>query len=119
MNSHILIAGLGGFIGTVIRASISESFPIRQPFWITMSINILGSLILGLCIGYLESNPADAKWKAFLTMGICGGFTTFSAFSMENVQLLRNGEIIPAIIYIGSSVLFGITAAWFGYKLTL
>ena len=119
MNSHILIAGLGGFIGTVIRATINESFPIRQPFWTTMCINILGSLILGLCIGYLESNPDDAKWKAFLAVGICGGFTTFSAFSMENVQLLRNGDIITAFMYIGLSVLLGIAAAWFGYKLTL
>ncbi len=119
MNSHILIAGLGGFIGTIIRASISESFPLRQPFWITLGINILGSLILGLCIGYLESNTADTKWKAFLAVGICGGFTTFSAFSIENVQLIRTGDIITALIYIGSSVLLGIAAAWFGYKLTL
>lgn len=119
MNSHILIAGLGGFIGTVIRASVSDLFSLRQPFWTTMSINILGSLILGLCIGYWESNSADAKWKAFLAVGICGGFSTFSAFSMENVQLLRNGEFITAITYIGLSVLLGVAAAWFGYKINL
>ena len=57
------------------------------------------------------------NWKLFLTTGVCGGFTTFSAFSAENLLLLQNGRFSIAFLYIGVSIIAGIGAAWLGFKL--
>jgi CrcB protein len=57
------------------------------------------------------------NWKIFIATGICGGFTTFSAFSVENLLMLQNGKYLLSLLYICSSIIFGIVAAWLGYKL--
>ncbi|MBS1744092.1 MAG: fluoride efflux transporter CrcB [Bacteroidetes bacterium] len=117
---NFLLAGLGGAIGTMMRYAAyilfkSSSFPLG-----TLLINITGSFIIGLVFGLSLRNAAfENNWKVFLATGICGGFTTFSAFSMENVQMLQEGKYLLSGLYIVSSVVAGMFAAWLGYKLSL
>ena len=119
MFNHFLLVGLGGFIGSVLRYAVyllfkTNSFPLA-----TLLVNITGSFVIGLIIGLslMKGNLMNEQWRLFLATGICGGFTTFSAFSMENIHLLEEGKIIACLLYIGGSILFGLAAAWFGYKL--
>jgi len=120
MIKNLLFAGIGGFIGTVLRYLPYQFIKVNQNFWITLCINIIGSFFIGLIIGYgLKNQVWDAKWRSFFAIGICGGFTTFSSFSLENIKLLQNGKIAESMIYIGLSVIAGITAAFIGLKLSL
>ena len=89
-----------------------KNFPLA-----TLLINIAGSFIIGLVIALALRNETFAgNGKLFLATGICGGFTTFSAFSMDNLQLIENGKYGLFAIYIAASVLLGIVAAWLGFK---
>jgi len=118
MIKNILLIGLGGGIGSMCRywASLlllNKSFPVA-----TLLINISGSFIIGLVAAYaLKNEWFAANWKLFLATGICGGFTTFSAFSLENLQLLQQGKYLWALLYIAASIVLGLIATFFGYKL--
>ncbi len=118
MIKNILLIGLGGGIGSMGRylASLllmNKSFPVA-----TLLINISGSFIIGLVAAYALKNEWFAvNWKLFLATGICGGFTTFSAFSLENLQLLQQGKYLWALLYIAASIVLGLMATFFGYKL--
>lgn len=111
---NCVIVGLGGFIGAVLRYLISlipiknpDSFPIN-----TFIINILGALVIGIIAFTAAKNQnLDAKLILFLKVGICGGFTTFSTFSLETANLIKSGCVLTAIIYILLSVILGILAA--------
>ncbi len=119
MLKHLIIVGAGGAIGSIIRYLINYfTKPGTFPF-ATLFINISGSLIIGLIMGLAAKQSFfSSEWKLFLVAGICGGFTTYSAFSYENLQLLQNGKIITAFLYILLSVVLGISAAWIGFKFT-
>ena len=118
MIKNILLIGLGGGIGSMWRYTVSlllvnKSFPVA-----TLLINISGSFIIGLVAAYaLKNEWFAANWKLFLATGICGGFTTFSAFSLENLQLLQQGKYLWALFYIATSIVLGLIATFFGYKL--
>ena len=118
MIKNILLIGLGGGIGSMCRYTVSlllvnKSFPVA-----TLLINISGSFIIGLVAAYaLKNEWFAANWKLFLATGICGGFTTFSAFSLENLQLLQQGKYLWALLYIAASIVMGLIATFFGYKL--
>ena len=118
MIKNILLIGLGGGIGSMCRYTVSlllvnKSFPVA-----TLLINISGSFIIGLVAAYaLKNEWFAANWKLFLATGICGGFTTFSAFSLENLQLVQQGKYLWALLYIAASIVLGLMATFFGYKL--
>ena len=118
MIKNILLIGLGGGIGSMSRYTVSllllnKSFPVA-----TLLINISGSFIIGLVAAYaLKNEWFAANWKLFLATGICGGFTTFSAFTLENMQLLQQGKYLWALLYIAASIVLGLMATFFGYKL--
>lgn len=117
MMKEFLIVGAGGAIGSMLRYAGNvlyshKSFPVT-----TFCINIIGSFVIGIVIGYSIKNQPSVNWKLFLATGICGGFTTFSAFSFENLVLLQNGKILTSLLYIAGSVVLGIAAAWLGYKI--
>ena len=77
-----------------------------------------GYRIIGLVAGLsLKNAEFGNNWKLFLATGICGGFTTFSAFSMDNLQLLQNGKYLTALLYTLLSVGLGLAAAFGGFKL--
>lgn len=114
-----LLVGIGGAIGSMARYGSgvlvgrlwSSAFPLA-----TMLINISGSLIMGLFIGFLaRTTPAwQADARLFFAVGVLGGFTTLSSFSLDTVALLERGEMGQAAIYVLGSVLISILALFAG-----
>ncbi len=113
----ILAIGLGSFIGGITRYLISLSIHQRIlssfPFG-TLTVNILGCLLIGIVFGLADRGNMSQEWRLFLATGILGGFTTFSAFSNETVGMLRDGQFIHASAYIAASVLLGLIATFIG-----
>lgn len=119
MLKQILLIGAGGFIGSVARFLVSRLNTRIDWFSVplgTLTVNVVGSLLIGLLIGISEKSPIlTLEWRMFLMVGLCGGFTTFSSFTGENLILLRNGQILPLLLYTGLSILLGFTAVYLGY----
>jgi CrcB protein len=118
MFKTLLFIGIGGAIGSILRYLTSV---IVTKFWAnqfplaTLITNVLGCFIIGLFIGLLEKNNlANSSLKWFLITGLCGGYTTFSAFGFENYSLFQSNNSSLAYIYIAMSVLVGIFAVWLG-----
>lgn len=115
---QLLLIGLGGFIGSIARYLVSKLNITWQFYNIpmgTLIVNIVGGLLIGFISGLLVHNILTGQnVKLFLITGVCGGFTTFSAFAYENVQLIQEGYNATAIIYIVSSILFSILAVLAG-----
>ncbi len=118
MVKSLLIAGLGGFIGTVLRFLISRYIQVAYVSvfpWGTFVINILGSLMIGIVFGLSEKgNFLSPEWRIFLTIGICGGFTTFSTFSNDAFILMQNKEWLRFTLYATLSFFLGLSAVFFG-----
>lgn len=116
----LLLIGTGSFIGGILRYSLSQfiqtKFLSAFPFG-TLGVNILGCFAIGLVFALSERTNMSPEMRLFLATGICGGFTTFSAFSNETFSLMRDGQLLYASAYITSSVLFGLLATFFGYSL--
>ncbi|MEO9806661.1 MAG: fluoride efflux transporter CrcB [Reichenbachiella sp.] len=110
--------GLGGMIGSVLRFLISQwmlkSTPGIAPIG-TLVVNILGSFLLGFLFHFV--GKMDRSYYVLLTSGFCGGFTTFSTFSVENIDLLLTNSISSAILYISLSLVLGLAAAGCGWYL--
>lgn len=109
---------LGGGTGSVLRYSIhlliknrelSTAFP-----WATFSVNLIGSLLIGLFYTLSTKLTLTQEIRLLLTVGLCGGFTTFSTFSYENLTLLKEGMYSTFILYISSSIILGILATLAG-----
>ena len=82
----------------------------------TLTVNVIGSFLIGFLIGISEKSPIlTVELRMFLMVGLCGGFTTFSSFSGENLMLMRNGQFLPLFLYTGLSILLGFAAVYFGY----
>ena len=87
--------------------------------WATFAINVSGSVVLGL-VAALFANYPDASrknWSLLLGTGFCGGFTTFSAFSLETLELMREGRTWTAVVYVFGSVAAGLLGVWLALKL--
>ncbi|TLG78167.1 fluoride efflux transporter CrcB [Methylocystis sp. B8] len=114
-----LIVFLGGGLGAVARHAVNLLIgrTIGAPFG-TLTINVLGSFLLGAIIGYFAfKGGASQQWRLFLTTGIFGGFTTFSAFSLETVLLYERGQIAVAAFYVAASVGLAIAGLFAGLSL--
>jgi fluoride exporter len=109
---------LGGALGSVFRylTSLMVNKVCIAPFpYATLITNVLGCLLMGLLFGHLEkTNTVSQDLKLFLITGFCGGYTTFSTFSLENMKLLQSDHWLNAFVYIGLSVFLGLIATWFG-----
>lgn len=115
---NFLLVGLGGAAGSMLRYGMYLLFPVKDFPLATLIVNIIGSFIIGVVIALSIKDAAFLNnWKLFLATGICGGFTTFSAFSAENMSLLQNQKYLMAVAYITISMVAGIAAAWLGFKL--
>ncbi len=120
MIKNLFIVGLGGGIGSIIRYAASLLINSKLFPYATLAVNITGSFIIGLVFALtIKEAGFSNNWKLFLATGICGGFTTFSAFSLENMGLLQNGRIGMAGTYILLSVILGILATFLGYWLII
>jgi len=118
MFKLILLVGAGGFIGSVGRYLVQLLFcknTLSVFPYNTIIVNILGSLLIGVIYALSEKqNIMTPEWRIFLATGICGGFTTFSAFSYENISLLRDGHLMQALVYSSLSIIFGLLATYIG-----
>jgi CrcB protein len=108
------LIGLGGALGSIGRYLVAQYVQSRFmgstfPYG-TLIVNITGCFLIGLIFGLLSKSDILSEWKLFLVTGICGGYTTFSAFSYESITLLRNGEISHFCLYIAGSVILGLIA---------
>lgn len=121
MIKSIFFVGIGGAVGSVMRYLLGVlgahylkgTFPIA-----TFITNFLGCLIIGLLIGYFgKSNEINPQLKLLLITGFCGGFTTFSTFAAENVQLLENGNYWLLLGNVVGSVILGIGGVILGMKM--
>lgn len=114
---NCLYVGIGGFIGSVLRY-LCSFFPIGSEFgfpYATLFVNVSGALLIGFLVAYLARSFApDHELLLFLRVGLCGGFTTFSAFSLESIELFKSGEIFTAFIYIVLSVALCLGAVLLG-----
>jgi CrcB protein len=119
--SQIVAIALGGALGSVGRflfaGWVGRVLGINFP-WGTLAVNVVGGLIMGLLVGVMaQAWSVSPAIRAFLTVGVLGGFTTFSAFSLETVLLFQRGDTLAALGYIASSVVFSVGAVWCGLRL--
>lgn len=117
MNPYLLV-GIGGALGAMTRYGVgtlvsapANGFPLA-----TFLINITGSLAMGLLVGYLaKTTPAfQNEIRLFVAVGIFGGFTTFSSFSLDTISMIERGDVLLALAYVLGSVVLGIAALWVG-----
>lgn len=108
------LGGMGRYLlGGFIQRLVATTFPAG-----TLLINITGSFLIGLIIRYAVETPTlTPELRAFLTIGLCGGYTTFSSFSYETVALLEDGEWARAALYVVASVVLSLLATLLGYAL--
>lgn len=122
MKSVLLVA-LGGAIGSVARFKLSGWVLHQTPGWRfpagTLAVNVIGCFIAGLLAGFaVKQDFFTPDARVFLFTGLLGGFTTFSAFGLETLLLLKRGEAGVAMANIVLSVVVGLAVAWLGYGMT-
>lgn len=122
MLKNLLIIGSGGFIGSIARYLVSQlnltvsfhSVPVG-----TLLVNVTGCLLIGFLTGIADKSMIlTAEWRLFLMVGLCGGFTTFSAFANENLMLMHSGQIAAVLLYTALSIFLGFIAVYLGYVTT-
>ena len=120
MLKTILAVGVGSFLGgegrylvSLAMKGVSKGFP-----WVTLTVNLVGCFLIGLLWGVFSKNGTEgSNWALFLTVGLCGGFTTFSTFSKEALVMLQSGNLWGFVGYIAVSVVIGIALVALGYFL--
>lgn len=121
MGRDILLVGIGGLFGSVLRylVSIIASTYLTSPFpYATFAVNVTGCFLIGVIFAVSDRGQLiSPEWRILLTTGFCGGFTTFSTFSFESVKLLQDGEFMYSFANAAFSIVFGLAATWFAIVL--
>ena len=118
MLKNILLVGLGSSIGGILRYTVTLFIKENNFPFATLIVNIIGSFFIGLIFAIsLKNIETQEQIKLFFATGICGGFTTFSAFSLENMQLIKSSNYSMAFLYIALSIMLSLAAVFAGYKL--
>ena len=117
MTAVLVFVGAG--IGGVARYGVGHmlGWPGAAFPWATLLINVSGSLLITVFAGMMEARGLAPQWQALLTIGFCGGYTTFSAFSLETLAMLQSGHWERALAYALASVLLCVLAAFAGLQL--
>jgi CrcB protein len=117
MLNYLLVA-VGGALGSVARfwmaSFVGERLKETFPFG-TLTVNVTGSFLIGFLAAFAASEKLATSGRVFLMIGICGGYTTFSSFSLQTLQLLQNGNVLYAGWNVALSVGLCIIAVWLGY----
>ena len=113
-----LMVALGGALGSVLRFWLGTLIGTRAgaPFWGTLTVNILGSFIIGLAASFEKGGPSDFT-KHFVMLGILGGFTTFSSFSLQTLELFKNNQPGLAALNVILSLALCLLGVWLGHML--
>jgi CrcB protein len=116
---NILLVALGGGLGAAGRYGVSLAMPAKPGEWpwATFGINVVGSLLIGVLAGWLARNPDGEQWRLFLGVGVLGGFTTFSAYSLETLRMIERGDWAGGALYALGSVVAGLAAVAIGMDL--
>jgi CrcB protein len=116
---NLVVIALGGAVGALARYGLSGAVHrFASPYfpWGTFVVNVAGCLVFGFIAGLTDERlTIDQTTRAFLLVGVLGAFTTFSTFSFETVELLRNGETAAALMNAGGQLLLGMGAMWAGF----
>jgi fluoride exporter len=120
MLRNFLLVGAGGALGSILRYAVASLLPrIGRGFpWATFTVNLAGCFIIGILAGLAPRSAwlSGSGW-ALLATGLCGGFTTFSAFALDGIKLFQSGANLSAITYIVMSLVLGILLCYAGYLL--
>jgi CrcB protein len=117
--TNIILVGLGGFIGSVLRYIASgyvqqSTKSIDFPYG-TLAVNVIGCFVIGFLAQLAEGRGVfTSESRSFVFVGILGGFTTFSAFGNETLNLARDGQMVNALANVGANVILGLFAVWLG-----
>ena len=121
MIKNILLVGLGGGIGSMARYLCQKWFAdtFQHPIpWGTFTVNVVGCFAIGIFWGIIfKSFATNETWKLFLMTGLCGGFTTFSAFTLEGIGLIKEQRLALFFSYVAASVVLGLLATYIGMKI--
>lgn len=119
MLVNCIAVGAGGFIGSILRYLITVATPTSSFPWTTLAINVVGSFLLAIVAGLvLRGLVPNEELSLMLRAGLCGGFTTFSTFSLETASLASEGAWGLAIAYTAASITLCVLAAFVGSALT-
>ena len=120
-----LHVALGGGIGALLRYQLGRSMTawlgsamVSTFPWATLAVNAIGSVLMGVLAGWLARHGQGEQLRLLLGVGLLGGFTTFSAFSLEMVMLIQRGQFTFALLYLILSIGLGITGLLFGLTIT-
>ena len=121
---NAVLVGTGGFAGALFRYALGgivhRRFPLTTFPYGTLTVNLLGCLLIGLLAGLAESRQLfSPEFRRFALIGLLGGFTTFSTFGYETFAMLRDAEYLRAASNIGMHVFLGLALVWVGYALTI
>jgi CrcB protein len=114
----LLYVAIGGAIGSVVRALATYAIPSGRLPWATILVNILGSLLIGwLLARWSPLDEENLRAHSFWVVGVCGGFTTFSAFSWQTFEQLQKGHWATALANVVLSVVLCLVATWAGWRI--
>ena len=116
----LLLIGLGSCLGGMVRhlVGLGARHWGLASLWGTLAVNLLGCLLIGLLAGLFARHPnVSLAAQRFLTIGVCGGFTTFSTFSRDGLTLWQEGRLPAFVLYVAGSVVAGLVAVAAGYRL--
>ena len=116
MLNNILLVGLGGGVGSILRYLCQRTWNHQFPYG-TLLVNIAGCFLIGLLWGFFGKQMEEQK-RLLLITGFCGGFTTFSAFTQEGVQMMMDNRWLSFGLYTLASVAGGLVATFLAFKLT-
>lgn len=118
--THLVAIAVGGAMGALLRFWVSTGMYAllgREFPYGTLSVNVLGCLLMGFLYIFMLERFTSVEWRAALLIGLLGAFTTFSTFSLESLNLIQSGETSKAFLNIAASVLLCLLATWLGMQL--